>query len=252
MTLVCLSGFAAVIEQWDMSGNGQWQNSNNGLNIGGHYNTNNHALAQTSGDSTFLYSPNVGTGYGGKSALTAPIDLTQGVVTLSMAFTAIDWSGTSGSNNNIGFRLYESAAADAEYVGLQFLDNSDRIRVRMEDSVNGTSANFGRYGADLTASGTYNAMVEIDYANNEIRLSGAWDWNTGGGSSGVQTNSFNFAAAGFTSIGNFQTRYANWSSGDTMLVDDITISQVIPEPATLGMIAVFGGGILFIRRRFKI
>ena len=39
------------------------------------------------------------------------------------------------------------------------------------------------------------------------------------------------------------------SSGvGTMYVDDI---QSIPEPATLGMIAVFGGGLLFIRRTLK-
>lgn len=251
-TVVNVAVQAAIIEQWDMGGNGQYQLSNTtGLNLGGHYNTNNHALAQTADDGTFLYSPTAGTGYGGKTALTAPIDLTAGVVTLSMAFTSINWSGTSVSNNNIGIRLYESDAGDAEYVGLQFLDSSDRIRVRMDNSaaMGGTSANFGRYGANLTASGTYNAVVEIDYANNQIRLSGAWDWNPAGPS--VLTNTVNFAAAGFTTLGNFQTRYSSWMPGDTMLVDDITISQ-IPEPATLGMVAVFGLSIMVLRRKFMV
>jgi hypothetical protein len=32
----------------------------------------------------------------------------------------------------------------------------------------------------------------------------------------------------------------------------LTATYVIPEPATLGMIAAMGGGILFIRRRFMI
>jgi hypothetical protein len=241
---------AAVIEQWDMNGNGQWQNSNNGLNIGGHYNTNNHTLAQTADDGTFLFAPaTLPQGFGGKTALSSAIDLTAGVVTLSMAFTDVNWSGTPGSNNNISFRLWEHGNAGADYVGVTFYDNGDRIRSRVEDSVNGNNTAFGRYGADLTASGAYNAVVEIDYANNEIRLSGAWDWAPGGAT--TQTNSFDFAAAGFTSIGNFQTRYSNWSAGDTMLVDDITISQ-IPEPATLGLVAAFGGAIMFIRRQFMV
>lgn len=243
---------AVVIEQWDMNGNGQWQNSlTSGLNLGAHYGSNSHAVVQTADDGTFLYSPITGTGFGAKTALTAPIDLTAGVVTLSMAFTSINWSGTPTANNNIGLRLYESDAVDAEYIGIQFYDNSDRIRVRMDNStaMGGQSAAFGRYGADLTANGTYNAVVEIDYANNQIRLSGAWDWNPAGPA--VLTNTVNFATASFTSLANIQTRYANWSAGDTMVVDDITISQ-IPEPATMGLVAFFGAASLFIRRHFML
>ena len=251
-----LAASAAVIEQWDMNGNGQWQNSlTTGLNLGGHYNTNNHTLAQTDDDGTFLFAPaSLPQGFGGKTPLTAPIDLTQGVVTLSFAFTGVDWSGNPTVNNNIAFRLYESDAADAEYVGVQILDgfSTDRLRSRWDNSAafGGTGSTFGRYGADLTASGNYSVVLEIDYANNEIRLSGAQDWDPVANGSGVLTNSVDFAAAGFTTIANFQTRYANWSAGDTMLVDDITISQ-IPEPATVGLVAIMGGSLLFIRRRFR-
>jgi hypothetical protein len=34
-------------------------------------------------------------------------------------------------------------------------------------------------------------------------------------------------------------------------IDSVSLTQ-IPEPATLGLIAAFGGGIMFIRRRFMI
>ena len=34
--------------------------------------------------------------------------------------------------------------------------------------------------------------------------------------------------------------------------DGPELIPVIPEPATLGMVAVFGAGILFVRRRFMI
>jgi hypothetical protein len=36
-----------------------------------------------------------------------------------------------------------------------------------------------------------------------------------------------------------------------MELDTVTI-EVIPEPATFGLVALFGGGILFVRRNFKI
>lgn len=41
------------------------------------------------------------------------------------------------------------------------------------------------------------------------------------------------------------------SSGHHLWLDNVAVSA-IPEPATLGLIAAFGGGILFIRRRFMI
>lgn len=43
------------------------------------------------------------------------------------------------------------------------------------------------------------------------------------------------------------------ASGHHQYVDNIAISgNVIPEPATLGLVAAFGGAVLFIRRRFMI
>lgn len=39
----------------------------------------------------------------------------------------------------------------------------------------------------------------------------------------------------------------NWAN--TAFVDNIAIDAAIPEPATLGMVAAFGGGLLFIRRK---
>lgn len=51
---------------------------------------------------------------------------------------------------------------------------------------------------------------------------------------------------------------AGATAGDELIIqfDSVNINyldnvSVIPEPATLGLVAVFGGGILFIRRRFK-
>ena len=41
----------------------------------------------------------------------------------------------------------------------------------------------------------------------------------------------------------------NGGTPTTLHVDNI---QIIPEPATIGLVAVFGGGMLFIRRRLKV
>jgi hypothetical protein len=43
---------------------------------------------------------------------------------------------------------------------------------------------------------------------------------------------------------------ANYSNA--MAIDQVVVEGVIPEPATLGLVAVFGGGILFIRRRLML
>ena len=47
-----------------------------------------------------------------------------------------------------------------------------------------------------------------------------------------------------------ESRPGGQTSGDLMM-DNVTVTA-IPEPATLGMVALFGGGILFIRRKLMI
>ena len=47
-----------------------------------------------------------------------------------------------------------------------------------------------------------------------------------------------------------ESRPGGTTSGDLM-IDNVTVTA-IPEPATLGMVALFGGGILFIRRKLMI
>ena len=41
-----------------------------------------------------------------------------------------------------------------------------------------------------------------------------------------------------------------WLPGDGVFIDNI-VFQSIPEPATLGLVGLFGAGLLFARRKFK-
>jgi hypothetical protein len=102
------------------------------------------------------------------------------------------------------------------------------------------------YGLLTTPSG--NAGILIEAANS------------GGGST---------APAGYSTFGNGpQSRLTAWGSytkadnvSSAYVTGDITknarltgvaFAEVIPEPATIGLVGVFGSAVLFIRRRFMI
>ena len=245
-----LAAHANVVDEWDMNDNGTWQNSNNGLNLGGHYASNNQQVAQVPDDGTFFFSPLNASGFGGKNPLSTTNDLTAGVIRLSWTYTAMNWTNNPTANAQVGFRLWNSAAT--EYVGLAFVDFNDKIFAFAKTSAGLGNLNqrTGRVVNGLEDSTTPRTVsIELDYANGEIRTTAdAWQWNNG---SDVHTNAVDFAAAGVTDIGAFQTYYQNWSTGDITTMDNIRI-ETIPEPAVWGMIAAVGAGILFIRRRFMI
>lgn len=247
-SLVGMVANATIIDEWDMNSNGQWQNSNNGVNLGGHYNTNNQQVAQVADDGTFIFSPTTASGFGGKTALTSAADLTAGVVKLSWTYTSMDWSTTPAANNQVGFRLWNNAGT--EYVGMAFADSSDKVFAFTKSSANLGNLNYkaGRVINSLSDSTTpRTVMLELDYANSEIRMyADAWQWKNG---FDVHTNTVDFASAGVTDVSKFQTYYQNWGTGDQTVFDNLVV-EAIPEPATLGLISAFGGGILIIRRRF--
>ena len=54
-------------------------------------------------------------------------------------------------------------------------------------------------------------------------------------------------------ISDFGVLAIDHETRDRFRIDDFSINgTVVPEPATLGMVAALGGGMLFIRRRFMI
>lgn len=125
---------------------------------------------------------------------------------------------------------------------------------------------YGLVGSDQATLGVRNAQV------NGAWVSGDGSADIGNGYGTVEGN---FAANGsyWTEIvsgsvdGNYWVsgptsgssltidvlgRYANGSPGASRGAITGIIIEQIPEPATLGMVAVFGGGILLIRRKFMI
>ncbi len=220
---------AVVIDEWDMNGNGTWQNSNNGLNLGGHYSSDNQQVAQIPDDGTFFFSPLDASGYGPKSDLSSTADLTSGVVRLSWTYTAMNWTNTPAANAQVGFRIWNAAKTD--YVALAFVDSGDKIFVFAKSSAGLGNLNkkTGRVvNSLLTNNAPCTVMIDLDYANGEIRVSAdSWQWNNG---QDVHTNAVDFSAAGMTDIGAFQTYYQNWSTGDITTMDNIRIETIGDEP----------------------
>ncbi|MFC1467951.1 PEP-CTERM sorting domain-containing protein [Verrucomicrobiota bacterium] len=243
---------AAIVDQWDMNNNDQWQRSNNGLNIGGHYNSDKHALAQTDNDGTFLYSPTTTPqGFGPKSALSSSSDLAAGVVRLSMSYSALHFSSNPSANTKIGFRLWNDAGN--KFFGIDIADGGDSNKVfaqLVSSRADLNATNAGRLVNGLGPDGVGRTIIlELDYANSEVRMSGDWDWAPDG-TDQVFTHAYDFAGNGFTDISKFQTTYANWSDGDQITMDDITV-EAIPEPATIGLLGAGVMGLLAARSKIR-
>jgi hypothetical protein len=91
-----------------------------------------------------------------------------------------------------------------------------------------------------------------DLVNDTMSVAANGSGNLAAGGTG--TISFSNSTAqdlsGIVNLTGFRTNQQG--QGDSyMQLDTVTI-EVIPEPATFGLVALFGGGILFVRRNFKI
>jgi len=85
-----------------------------------------------------------------------------------------------------------------------------------------------------------------DDSSGETATDGTWTTISG---------SYDIAAGTGGSVGGIQisTDNGGYTSAGGIFLDNITVDvTTIPEPATLGMIALFGAGTIFIRRRFMI
>lgn len=242
-----LAGWESV-DTWDMDSNGQWQNSDMGLNLGGHYNSNLQQFVQTPDDGLFVFGPTNTSSFGGKPSLSAATDITSGVVRLTWKYDSMNWTNTPTANNQVGFRLWNDAGT--EYVGLAFQDNSDKIWAYLKSSsgLGSLSVKTGRVINSLIDSSTPRTVImEIDYANGEVRMSAepAWQWSGVAGQPGtyVHTNAVDFAGAGITDLSKFQTYYQNWSTGEQTVFDNLAYEKFVPEVIPEGVYIANGDGV---------
>ena len=122
-------------------------------------------------------------------------------------------------------------------------NSSDYITLKMD------SAGLHKYAGTWynAVPGTYLADTTYHIRVNVFDDSGTPKYNVGVSTDGLTYNtSINMGS--FHGVGTTPFETIRFDSG-AMTIDEVT---VIPEPATLGLLAAFGGGILFIRRRLAI
>jgi len=137
-------------------------------------------------------------------------------------------------NNVLGIEMYGNSK-----------NNSNNLRARMFDYTSGTRTNVGTTPTDVNGSDVESIGFAYDGAGNLVLT--AYD--------GADLTGTALRTVAVTGIGNFNAdsvfiRQSQQNAAKTRVlnveVDDLT---VIPEPATLGLIAVMAGGLLFVRRR---
>ena len=235
--LISVNNSGTVGTSWDYGGP-QVQNGN--LNIG---------------DTQYWkWDPGSGTTYR-TASFTA---LTSGQVTFEYVIADWDLAGTDGlgvANNGIKFNFGSAANGSAQLEFEVAQAGSNDIRVRSQGSNNGglsgTDAQNQLGGLNLTNTASVTVQLNADLDTG--------DWSTqvdfGNGFVDLVTD-----GTGMTSVdriqlivdasnGTWEYGGVNGTATEFIKIDSVSLTQ-IPEPATLGLIAAFGGGILFIRRRF--
>ena len=186
-------------------------------------------------------------------------------ITLTMKVTDIDFSQTTGNANNnanFGFRLFDRASGfnangshNNQFIGLTVMDtfNNDRLQLALQSS-NGTilSGGTGLTGAGnrtrigwLTTGGTLEDETDYEFSLSLDLAAGAWSAQINDDAAVTGT----FETDDIVGIDGYQAAFQQFSPEDYIDIDEISVS-VIPEPATVGLLASMGGGLLWIRRRF--
>jgi hypothetical protein len=261
VTLLVAGSYADVLEDWqfDDANNTQLNVVNNSGTTGTAFNfggprTQNGSL--NIGDANF-FKYDVGTGSTFRSASFS--DITSGQVTFE--FIIADWylGGSEGEvGNGIGFTFGDTqdGAARIDFEVTQSPGNDIRVRSQSSNngSLSGTDAQNQLGGLNLTNANSVTVQLIADLDT------GVWSTRVDAGSDGSFVDLVT-DGTGMLSVDRIQLVMDGGANGweyngtsgvaaDYIKVDSVTLTHVIPEPATLGLVAGFGGFILFIRRRF--
>lgn len=162
-------------------------------------------------------------------------------------FIAYDFGLGASAGGAVG-TLGDGALIDDESVYGDCLMANDRASTG-RNQVDG--ANFVLTFTGLDNSLTYNLSIGQGLANDNFNTTIVAD-----GQSILTDSSPGPGYAGFTGLGtdgsgNLVITMTSDGGADHVNVAALTL-QAIPEPATLGLVAAFGGAVLFIRRRFML
>ena len=97
----------------------------------------------------------------------------------------------------------------------------------------------------MTPGGTLEDETDYEFSLTLDLAAGTWSVTINNGA--AVTGTFN--TDDIKGIDGYQAAYQQFSPQDYLDIDEISVS-VIPEPATVGLLASMGGGLLWIRRRF--
>ncbi|VGO20837.1 hypothetical protein [Pontiella sulfatireligans] len=171
-----------------------------------------------SGSNKQMFRINARDNTGGKN-LFGSLELKDTEGSFNLLLWGVGYDRMSFSANDIGLAVSEGNWVDAESANL-------RLKIDAEYSGSGNLWN-----ADA-------ALYNLDNSNAEVAAATLSDQDMGGTWTAGTDRKIRFNSGNADQIGDAIFNF------DTV--------AVIPEPASLGMVAVFGGGLLFVRRRFMI
>ncbi|VGO18655.1 hypothetical protein [Pontiella sulfatireligans] len=227
---VSMTASAAIIDyQFGDSSGTELKQSVSGGSLTNNFNSNIAGIAQD-GSSNMVFAPTVN----GVGSSVSGMGLTSGTVT--MQFRMDSWSmaaATSGAGFQINLKNSAGTTTKATWIKkntttqLQFVDST---------STKTTANDFAH------ASGTDGAIMKMDFDLDAGTLSTSWKMD-----SDTVWTSTTTGVPGLTDIASlsFWIPAAKDWNGTSSNMDYLT---VVPEPAVLSLIALCGGGLLFIRR----
>jgi hypothetical protein len=166
--------------------------------------------------------------------------VTSGVITIDMAVTGYDLSGIAIQDD---FRnAVEDQSGKAGEIGFRHATNSTVAVRSYGGGINSQSADMATSGSSVYMRTILD--LDVQEASAYYSFDGlAWTAIT-------ENNSMDLTGSVYRVRMLYDTD--DMAASDYLDVDYLTVTHTIPEPATLGLLAVMGGGALFIRRRFMI
>ena len=174
--------------------------------------------------------------------------ISTGILRVEVEISGYDLtSGNTGLSNNPDFRfLVENASSTSAGPALRYNSAVTPNELYVRSQVAGAYNNSGDIGLDSSTALTMRMdfNLDTDEATTSYMFAGDADWTV------VKTGTSSIVD-GFNNI-TLQIDSEDIGATDYVDVDYFTVSTIIPEPATLGMIGMVAAGMIFIRRRFMI